>query len=1094
MKQHILKISSRTAWLCLEGSLIVLLILFASAGVFVWKMSQGPIDLGFARDTIETALRDEESGLYVELESAQLYWPDRRGPVLIGLRGVDVARSGRDGSALAIEEIDLDLSYRALILGKIRPVSLILRQPSISLIRKNGDLDLFMESAPISEKDDEVDTAEDVRAYIKNLVMSVADPDVHGISFLDRLQKVHILQARAVMRDLDQGLTWKMSDLNFSIENRWNNISVALNVGMNEAEAQEEDPSGLTISALYHKSDQLYKLEADLQQINPALFMRFLKDALGDVSLDMPISGKILAELNSDLHFQTSEVELKAGDGTLVYPDQFDAPITLRDFGLQVSYDGAAKTGKVDALKLSLNGTPIAGEGSFDFSQEGRVLAPVVLTGEKIPQEAVGPLYPKQERDGDAYEWLAEKISGGVFTDVKAVSTLIAQKKEDGSWDLDVEKTRIDFAFEGADVNYAPPLMPAKNTKGSGFFDLDDERLEIDGERAEIGDIVSTKSKLIFTEIMVSGGGYADMTFEASGPLQTALEYVYGEPVDMGKTLGFDPDKVKGNVEMVTTVKLPTKKDLPKEEVIVKIDATLKDILLPGVVEGLDLTGGPYALKVADGQYSVKGSGQLAGRDVTLDWMQYFDSAGKAFDSKVTAKISADEKLRDHFGVDLKEYISGPLPVDLTYIEKPNGDATIDLTGDLNPLTIHINPFLYRKEPGVNGDVSLKAILPKGTLQEIRDLKLSTSGFSLKGAHLFFKPMNGKEAVLSRGKVQEALIGKSKAVVDFEITPQNVLKAQAKGDLLDASPFMDPPEEVRIARAQKKKEKVQPMIISAEANKMITKNGRHVNKAKTYLKTDTDGDITHLEVDARAGQGDIYIRFKPDAAGKRTFRLEADDAGAALYAADLYENARGGTLLVYGEPQGADMKGDLFGVARMENFAVVKAPVLAQILNAMSLGGMQRQLDGQQGLPFEKLESEFEWRFRDGGNLLVVKDGATSGSSIGLTFEGTIDQRKNYTNIGGTIVPMSGLNNFIGSIPLIGDILTGGGALIAATYSFKGPMGKPEVFVNPLSFLTPGIIRKVLFEGGYSTRLPGEKEEKPPAKSNKPTTRSNINQ
>ena len=269
------------------------------------------------------------------------------------------------------------------------------------------------------------------------------------------------------------------------------------------------------------------------------------------------------------------------------------------------------------------------------------------------------------------------------------------------------------------------------------------------------------------------------------------------------------------------------------------------------------------------------------------------------------------------------------------------------------------------------------------------------------------------------------------------------------------------------------------MVISVDAGVMITKNDRRVKNAKLYLETDAEGDITRLEMDAKAGNGSIYMRFKPDAAGKRTFRLEADDAGAALYAADLYDNVRGGTLLVYGEPKGGDLKGDLFGGARMENFTVVKAPVLARLLNAMSLVGLLQQLQGQEGLPFEKLESEFQWHFRDGGNLLAIKDGRTTGSSVGLTFEGTIDQKKNYTNIGGTIVPMSEINNLIGSIPLIGDILTGGGALIAATYSFKGPIKDPEVSVNPLSVLTPGIIRKVLFEGGYETDIPDRKDNNP---------------
>ena len=67
----------------------------------------------------------------------------------------------------------------------------------------------------------------------------------------------------------------------------------------------------------------------------------------------------------------------------------------------------------------------------------------------------------------------------------------------------------------------------------------------------------------------------------------------------------------------------------------------------------------------------------------------------------------------------------------------------------------------------------------------------------------------------------------------------------------------------------------------------------------------------------------------------------------------------------------------------------------------------------------------------------------------------------------GTVIPLSSLNKVIGSIPLIGNILTGGGAFFAATYTMERKEGETEtnVSVNPLSALTPGILRKVLFEG-----------------------------
>jgi len=174
---------------------------------------------------------------------------------------------------------------------------------------------------------------------------------------------------------------------------------------------------------------------------------------------------------------------------------------------------------------------------------------------------------------------------------------------------------------------------------------------------------------------------------------------------------------------------------------------------------------------------------------------------------------------------------------------------------------------------------------------------------------------------------------------------------------------------------------------------------------------------------------------------------------------------RGGKITIYGVPEGGDVTGDLFGSARIDNFRVKSAPALAKLLGAMSLNGANDLLRND-GVSFARLESDFEWQFRDQGNFLVMKEGRTSGSSLGLTFDGSVDQAANQMDIRGTIVPVSGVNNIVGNIPLIGNILTGGDALIAATYTMRGPTSDPKVAVNPLSVLAPGFLRKILFEGG----------------------------
>ena len=54
----------------------------------------------------------------------------------------------------------------------------------------------------------------------------------------------------------------------------------------------------------------------------------------------------------------------------------------------------------------------------------------------------------------------------------------------------------------------------------------------------------------------------------------------------------------------------------------------------------------------------------------------------------------------------------------------------------------------------------------------------------------------------------------------------------------------------------------------------------------------------------------------------------------------------------------------------------------------------------------------------------------------------------------------------LGAIPLVGDVLVGkkGEGVIGVSYSISGDADKPEISINPLSVLTPGIFRRI-FEG-----------------------------
>ena len=101
--------------------------------------------------------------------------------------------------------------------------------------------------------------------------------------------------------------------------------------------------------------------------------------------------------------------------------------------------------------------------------------------------------------------------------------------------------------------------------------------------------------------------------------------------------------------------------------------------------------------------------------------------------------------------------------------------------------------------------------------------------------------------------------------------------------------------------------------------------------------------------------------------------------------------------------------------------------------------------------------------FRQEDWVIIIDDAALRGALIGATASGTVNLPGGKMAISGTFIPAFGLNNIAGSIPLIGGILGGGRdeGLVGITYKLFGPLDNPDLTMNPISAIAPGIFRRI---------------------------------
>ena len=144
---------------------------------------------------------------------------------------------------------------------------------------------------------------------------------------------------------------------------------------------------------------------------------------------------------------------------------------------------------------------------------------------------------------------------------------------------------------------------------------------------------------------------------------------------------------------------------------------------------------------------------------------------------------------------------------------------------------------------------------------------------------------------------------------------------------------------------------------------------------------------------------------------------------------------------------------------KIYNFKLKEMPSLTKILTLASLQGIADIFLGE-GIRFD----EFEMTFQNNGEVMTINEIYAIGPAISIMMEGYIEKNR-LISLRGTLVPATTINKFIGSLPVLGEILVGkkiGEGVFGVSFKIKGPPKNLETSVNPIKTLTPRFITRTL--------------------------------
>ncbi|HYD29324.1 MAG TPA: AsmA-like C-terminal region-containing protein [Azospirillaceae bacterium] len=772
----------------------------------------------------------------------------------------------------------------------------------------------------------------------------------------------------------------------------------------------------------------------------------------------LPLSGWAEANLGADLRPMAGRVELTGGAGELVLPELYPAPLAIHEMRLKAALEDGRRL-VVEEAALGLAGReggagPVLSVAATAEAEGDIANLDGTVRLKNVPVDDLGHFWPEAVATKPR-AWIVRNLSKGAVSEAWATLTAKAPLADPAA----LEPVRIDGGLEvaGATVNYMPPLPPVTNVSATAR--TDGGTFALDLHSGSLDDLkLSGDSTVVITEIG-SAQEWIDIDLGIAGPVSTAMAVLDHPPLGYAAKLDIVPAKTKGTADTRLKFHFPLIEALDLDQVEVKAASKLRGVALDGVLGGRGVSNGDMALDLTTKGMTVKGKARVAGVPAAIDWTEHF-SPVNGVRSRLTARGEIGDADRQRLGLDFSPEVTGPMGVEAVMLVDAKKRLSVKTGLDLARTRIDLPMLSWNKSAGVPGMAGFTAEFKDGRLTALSNLSAESRGLRARGGVDF-----DDAGHLAQVRLTEFVAGRTDVKAEARVLAGGGWAIRLDGARLDARGLMGkegddepdknrPPLDVTMKLGEAR--------FGDEDNRVVT----HVvgNMRRNAAGWDT------ASVEGRAeGRVPVTVRYMPKG-GQRRLEAHSDDLGAVLRALDLNDKIRGGKVSItgVGRPDLADYPVE--GHLDVEDYQVLNAPVLARLLNAMSLVGLADLLSGGPGLSFGRFDSDF--RLDDNG--LHLRQGRTVGGALGLTVEGRVDLDHEAMELQGTIVPVYTINRILGAIPILGDLLSGGEGqgLFAATYHVNGPFSDPEVWVNPLAVLAPGFLRNLFFLGSDGGEKP----------------------
>jgi len=686
-----------------------------------------------------------------------------------------------------------------------------------------------------------------------------------------------------------------------------------------------------------------------------------------------------------------------------------------------------------------------------------------------FPWAALSQLWPSF-LSPNIHSWCTENIQGGETQPVD-LTTRLSYHKETRA--LSLESLKGTLGVKDTNVRYMDTMPLVENATAEASFTSDEFIIHLSKGNTQNLNVV--ESKVSFVNLQSEDPqGIVDLVIE--GPLTEALWIADHPPFRFASQYNFDPKSVSGDSRINLVLKFPTSTVPSIETMKTSLAAKVKNFTMKRKIVGKNIhfKKGDFDLKVTRDLLSLKGNAALNGAPARLEWEEMFNPKSKFLRRyKLKLPLSVQELLsftpksvQDAFTTGREFSLEGRTFLTIDYMDITSKQSTLILNMDLKNSTLGIPLFHYEKPKTMPGNLFLRLLFKNGVLHGIDGLHLAAKDLDLKGSCVFNQKGN-----LTDMHIQDMRVNKSHVKAHLQ-QKKDGWKLAIKGPQFALPPIVAFYKNLPDTEGEK-----------SQTNLEVTLDFPVVLLNHDIILADVTGTMEWKKGDLRRYQffsgKNLEFRYGPQGNEVR-LSLKTSLLNRLLKGLDVTETITAGEVTVSASRPLLDPNKPLVGKVSVSNFRIKNAPILAKLLSLISIEGLLSTLTGE-GILFVMGNTEFEYLDKK----IAIPHLELTSSSLGITSKGYVDLKKNSVDAEGYIIPANILNQLIGNIPILGNILSGGSkahkGLVSMSYSMKGPLNDPVVSSNPLSVLAPNFVK------GLFSSLTGSEKETPSLSKKDPT-------